>query len=226
MLTYNVQRRVAIPIRAIPVFSPGFFNPVTVMNMLVDPESYGEAPGLQPFKVDKSGKIHLLHPLEMKYDHDAVVNAASSADLKLMLKAMPADVMVWLAAAEAMYDFLDNEIFLQESRSARPEVMRHWFVEPTVSDGVCQIVLADKEHMTLTGNPKPTPVNKRQRDTKGSNDEVQKVAEKLAKDYYAKNLRWPKKKELLSGVAAQLPLRTADPLTLLREFKVTWKKSI
>lgn len=225
MLTYNVQGRIAIPIRAIPVISPGFFGPAVVMKMMVDVESYGEAPALHAFRVDKSGQTHSVHPLDMTYECDAVVRAASTADLKMMLSAMPADVMVWSDDAKAMYDFLDHEVFLQESRSARPETMRHWFSKPSVSDSVRQIILAGKEHMTLTGYPKPASSNKRQRDIKGSNDAVQQAAEELAREYHAKHSRWPKKKGLLSGIAAKLPHRTADPLTLLREFKVTWKQS-
>ena len=224
MLTYHVQGKVAIPIRAIPVFSPGFFSPETVMNMLVDVESYGEAPGLQPFTVDKFGQIRPLHPLELKYGHDMVVGAASTANIDLMLKAMPADVMVWLHEAKAMYDFLDGQFLLQESRSARSELMRNWFANPIVSDSVRQIILADKAHMTHTGNPKPTSVSKRQRDTKGTNDDVQKVADKLAQQYHAKHRKWPTKKVLLSDIKAQLPDRAgSEEKTIEREFKVTWK---
>lgn len=226
MLTYNVQGKSALPIRALPFFSPGFFDPVMVMHMLVDVESYGDAPGLRPFTVDKFGQIHPLHPLELKNARNAVVAAADIANLALMLEAMPADVMVWLSQAKAMYDFLDEQYWLQESRSARPEIMRHWFTQPYCSESVRQIVLADKDHMARTGHPKPTGIKKRQRDTKGSNADVQTVADRMAKDYYTKHKKWPQKKALLSQIRGQLPDRSdASDETIMREFKATWKKS-
>ena len=144
-----------------------------------------------------------------------------------MLEAMPADVMVWLGDARAMFDFLDEQYWLQESRFAHPDVMRHWFTQPSISDSVRLIVLSGMSNMTRIGHPKPASVNKRQRDANGSNDEVQEVADQLAKGFYAKNKRWPTKKELVSEIKAKLPGRSgAEDKTIMREFKVTWKKTV
>lgn len=225
MLTYTVQGRIALPIRAIPLHCPRLFSPAEVMNMLVDVESYGEAPGLHPFKVNKFDQIQRLHPLELSYDRDAVVSAASTSNLDSMLDAMPADVMVWLDDAKAMYDHMDKEIFLAEARSARPEVMRVWLDQPTISDNLLQKVLAGGAHMSRPDIRQSTIFKNRQRDTKGSNVEVQEIADRLAKDYHAKKQLWPKKKELISGIKAQLHRRHgASNETIEREFKVTWSK--
>lgn len=227
MLTYNVRGRAAIPIRAIPLFSPGFFGPVAVMNMLVDVESYGEAPMLRPFTVDTFGGIHGVHPLELFHDRESVKSVSSTGCLSQMLGAMPADVMVWLADAKAMYDFLDHQIYLQEARSARPEGMRIWFPQPAASESLREIVLAGKGHMTRTSHPETTSVNKRQRDTQGSDPKVQEIADGLAKEFHTKNQRWPAKKELVEGIKQKLPARaeSADK-TIEREFKATWKRMV
>ena len=108
-----------------------------------------------------------------------------------------------------------------------PEIMRHWFTQPYCSESLHRVILADKTHMTRTGHPKPTGINKRQRDTKGSNAAVQAVADRLAKDYYAEHKKWPTKKELVSNIKANFPDRSGvDDPTIMREFKVTWKKKV
>lgn len=232
MLTYEVKNKAgiptrAIPIRAIPLFSPGFLGPADVMDMLVDVECYGEAPMLRPFTVDASGQIHGIHPLGLLYDRESVKSVGNTGSLEQRLEAMPSGVMVWLDEAKAMYDFLDYQIFLQESRSARPELMRIWFTQPTAPESVRKLVLADKGHMTRTSQPKTTSVHKRQRDAHGSNAEVQGVADALATEIHARTGRWPTKKELISGIRQKLPTRAeSDDKTIEREFKTTWKKRV
>lgn len=224
MLTYNVHGRSALPIRAIPLFSPGFFGPMEVMNMLVHVEAYGEAPVLRPFTVDALGKVHGVHPLELIYERD-LVKSVSRDTLSKMLAAMPSRVMVWLDEAKARYDFLDHQIFLQEARSARPEVMRIWFDQPAASESVRELVLADKGHMTRTIRPSTTKVKKRQRDNRGTNSEVQMIADGLAKDFRTKHNRWPTKKVLVEGIKEKLPARAhCEDKTIEREFQTTWKK--
>ena len=227
MLTYDVKGRTALPIRAIPLFSPGFFGPEEVMDMLVDVESYGEAPMLKPFTVDAFGEVHGVHPMSLVYDRESVKSAScAGGSLSEMLGAMPANVMVWLDDAKAMYEFLDHQIGLQEAWSARPERMRIWFTQPVASQSVREIVLADKGHMARTSHPRTTSVVKRQRDTQGSNPKVQEVADELARNFYAEKRKWPTKKQLVSAIKEKLPDRAkSEDKTIEREFKVTWKRT-
>lgn len=142
----------------------------------------------------------------------------------LMLEAMPSDVMVWLHEVKAVYDFLDHQIFLQEASLARREFMRIWFSQPAVPKDLLGLVLADKDHMTRTSQPRTPSIHKRQRDTHGSNAEVQGIADALATEIHARTGRWPTKKELISGIRQKLPTRAeSDDKTIEREFKTTWK---
>jgi len=134
-------------------------------------------------------------------------------------------VMVWLADARAMYDFLDEQYFLAESRNWGQELPRVWLETPNISDTIRTTALEGTGHMVHVGKARTT-VAKRKRYNDGTNDVVQEAANTLAEAFKTKHGRQPNKKELLSGIAAQLPHRDADPLTLLREFKVTWKKSV
>jgi anti-sigma28 factor (negative regulator of flagellin synthesis) len=196
------------------------------MDMLVDVESFGEAPFLRPFTVDASGLIHGVHPLALFYDRESVKSISDTGNLVQMLEAMPSGLMVWLDDAKAMYDYLDHQFSLQEARSASAEVRRIWFTQPAAPEIVRKLVLADKGHMTRTSRPRTTTVNKRQRDAQGSNSEVQEIANELSKEFRRKHDRWPVKKELVKGIKEKLPARAdSEDKTIEREFKTTWKKA-
>jgi hypothetical protein len=75
MKNFTVKGRVAIPVRAMPFYSPGFFCPATVMSMLVDVEGYPGGPGLQSFIVLDDGDQRRLHPLQLQYSRQLVQSA-------------------------------------------------------------------------------------------------------------------------------------------------------
>ena len=225
MMQFKIEGRIAIPIRAIPFFSPGFMSPKTVMSMLVDVESFGHAPGLRAFQVDNYGATRRLHPLELHYARQEVELADGAGPLVDALRVMPAGLMVWLSEVKAMYEFLSHEYWEQESRRGYKEISRAWIDRPLPTKSQLEVALENTSHVPTANAPSAMKNRERKRDPKGIATEVQDAANAAAQDYEKLTGRYPRKKDaILTGIRARLARCGKSDATLMREFMVSWKK--